>query len=65
MSQPPVGMRFDDVEKRVRRMTKSEKMNPLARTQLVKSLIDQAARHEGEGAKKELREMLKKDYGRK
>jgi len=53
MSLPKLGMYYSDVSKRVNRI---KKMPGIAenKTRLINSLINQAVRNEGEGARKEL-----------
>ncbi len=62
---PKVGMKFEDVRKRVKRIAKDYKTNPKSNKQLqlnlISSLTNQAALHEGEGARKELQEELNYD----
>ena len=60
MSLPKVGMHYQDVEKRVKRIARSP-MDSVSKQRLTESLINQAARHEGQKAAKELKYMLSKE----
>lgn len=53
MSNPKKGMHYEDVAKRVDRLTKSPTINPEIKGRQVESLMNQAERHQP-GAKKEL-----------
>ena len=58
MGQPRLGMHYEDVRKRVNRIKEDYKTNEKSDKQLqrniVNSLVDQAERHQGKGAKDEL-----------
>jgi hypothetical protein len=57
MGNDRVGMGYEDVRKRVMRITKGDS-NPQARANLTKSLLNQARLRDGDGAVRELvREM--------
>ena len=64
MANPKVGMEFRDVEKRVRRIAKNNTIDVKIKSNLINSLVNQAALHEGRGAGKELRYMLDKERRR-
>lgn len=64
MANPKVGMHYGDVEKRVRRISKNDKIDVRIKSNLIGSLVNQATLHEGRGAGKELRYMLEKDRRR-
>jgi len=60
MSYPKLGMHFEDVRTRVRRISKSE-INPKNKERLVNSLLNQSELCDGSGAKKELVKELTSD----
>ncbi len=64
-SFPIEGMKFKDVHKRVRRIKKSldsdAKTDKAMQSNLINSLANQAALHEGEGARTELKKELYRD----
>lgn len=68
MGNEKEGMRFEDVRKRVIKFGRDEKSGKIKdyeySARLKESLINQARLRDGEGAARELRKELRKDYGR-
>jgi hypothetical protein len=63
MGNPKQGMYYDDVKKRVKRITKTAPSSE-SKDRLVNSLLNQTKIHDGEGAVAELkREMIDTNYG--
>jgi len=61
MSNPKLGMHFDDCQKRIRRIKSTEKGNKELQGRLVESLKNQADLHQP-GAWEELEKMENKDF---